>query len=250
VPTLIFAGTNAWYLGHPDGALRYLDDAIAIARRRNSPFQSAAVAALGAGIHCYRGDFKRALEAGHEAVRLSTAAGFRQFIGIGKIHGAWARAHLGESGGAVEQIREGLEELNPQKAHVAWARHLAQLSEAQALAGAIDDALVTVEEALLTNPDVLLYRPDLLRLRGELRLKKGQAELAERDFREAIEIARGMNAKSFELRATTSLARLIDQQGDRETARTMLAETYNWFTEGFDTADLKDAKGLLDELGV
>jgi predicted ATPase len=73
---------------------------------------------------------------------------------------------------------------------------------------------------------------------------------AERDFREAIELARGTSAKSDELRATTSLARLLDRQGARSEARTMLAEIYNWFTEGFDTADLKDAKALLEELNA
>jgi predicted ATPase len=75
-------------------------------------------------------------------------------------------------------------------------------------------------------------------------------ELAEQDFREAIELARSMSAKSPELRATISLARLLDQRGRRDEARAMLAEIYNWFTEGFDTADLKDAKALLEELGA
>jgi ATP/maltotriose-dependent transcriptional regulator MalT len=91
----------------------------------------------------------------------------------------------------------------------------------------------------------------LHKMRGrqsELQLKKGQAELAERDFRKAIELAQGMSAKSLELRATMSLARLLDKQGHRDEARAMLAEIYNWFTEGFDTSDLKDTKALLDEL--
>ena len=73
-------------------------------------------------------------------------------------------------------------------------------------------------------------------------------DLVEQDFREAIDLSRTMQAKSLELRATTSLARLLDRQGARAEARAMLAEIYNWFTEGFDTADLKDAKALLDEL--
>jgi predicted ATPase len=75
-----------------------------------------------------------------------------------------------------------------------------------------------------------------------------QLERAERDFREAIGLARGTSAKSDELRATISLARLLDEQNRRDEARAMLVEIYNWFTEGFDTADLKDAKALLDRL--
>jgi predicted ATPase len=81
-----------------------------------------------------------------------------------------------------------------------------------------------------------------------LQLKRKQIELAEADFCEAITLARKMGAKSLELRATMSLARLLDKQGKRAEARVMLAEIYAWFTEGFDTADLKDAKALLDEL--
>jgi predicted ATPase len=88
----------------------------------------------------------------------------------------------------------------------------------------------------------------MLTLRGELRLEQGQTELAEADFREAITLAQKMDAKMLELQATTSLARLLATQRRRDEARAMLAEIYGWFTEGFDTADLKDAKALLDEL--
>jgi predicted ATPase len=87
-------------------------------------------------------------------------------------------------------------------------------------------------------------------LRGELHLKSGSEQQAERDFEEAIACARRIGGKFYELRATTSLARLLAPHGRREEARTTLAEIYNWFTEGFDTADLKDAKALLDELSA
>ncbi len=79
---------------------------------------------------------------------------------------------------------------------------------------------------------------------------QGQTELAEADFREAIALAQKMDAKASELQATMSLARLLDRTGRREEARAMLAEIYGWFTEGFDTADLKDAKALLDQLNA
>ncbi len=114
--------------------------------------------------------------------------------------------------------------------------------------GAIPEALETVEQALQLNPDEMFYRPEILRLRGELRLKQGQTELAEADFREAIALAQKMGAKAWELRATMSLARLLQSKGRREEAHDMLAEIYNWFTEGFDTVDLREAKALLDEL--
>jgi tetratricopeptide (TPR) repeat protein len=122
------------------------------------------------------------------------------------------------------------------------------LAAAQERAGAVVEALETIERALQANPEELVIRPETLGLRGELRLKQGQTELAEADFRDAIALAQEMGAKMWELRATMSLARLLDKQGERDKARTMLAEIYGWFTEGFDTADLKDAKALLDEL--
>jgi predicted ATPase len=94
------------------------------------------------------------------------------------------------------------------------------------------------------------YEAELHRLRGELLLMRSDAdrEGAERCFRKAIDIARRQRAKSWELRATTSLARLLRDTDRRDEARSMLAEIYNWFTEGFDTRDLKEAKTLLDEL--
>jgi len=122
------------------------------------------------------------------------------------------------------------------------------LAAAQQRDGAVVDALETLEQALQVNPDELVFRPEIFRVRGELRLKQGQTELAATDFREAIALARSMGARAWELRVTMSLARLLVKQGRCGEARTSLAEIYGWFTEGFDTADLKDAKGLLSEL--
>ena len=125
------------------------------------------------------------------------------------------------------------------------------LAETHAIGGSIDDAFITLEQALETNLDELVYRPLALRLRGDLRRSIGtraQCELAERDFREAINLSQIMSAKSLELRATTSLARLLCDTDRSDEACAILAEMYNWFTEGFDTADLKDARVLLDEL--
>jgi predicted ATPase len=110
---------------------------------------------------------------------------------------------------------------------------------------ALTEALTIADE----NED-RYYEPETYRLKGELLLKQNDSnvEEAENCFRRAIEIARNQSAKSWELRATTSLARLLVQHGRRDEARTRLAEIYNWFTEGFDTADLEDANALLDEL--
>ena len=126
-----------------------------------------------------------------------------------------------------------------------------RLADAEKCAGAISEAFDTIEQALQAATEgELVHRPEMLRLRGELRLTQGQMEVAEVDFRESIRLARNMSAKAWELRAAMSLARLLAQQGRRDEARTMLAEIYSRFTEGFDTPDLKDAKALLEELGL
>jgi predicted ATPase len=160
----------------------------------------------------------------------------------------WAHAQLGRAGEGVALIHQGVAGLSEAGVRVTITEQLTRLAEAQALDGKIDDALITVEEALQANSEELGLRPHALTCRGELRLKLGQTQLAEADFHEAIALAQKMQAKAWELRATMSLARLLAEQRKRDEARAMLAEIYNWFTEGFDTADLKDAKALLDEL--
>jgi predicted ATPase len=120
-------------------------------------------------------------------------------------------------------------------------------------AGYIEPGLEVVDESLAVahTSGVTMYEAEMYRLKGELLLAQdaSNAAQAEESFRAAIEVSRTQHAKSWELRATTSLARLLAKQGKRDEARTMLNDIYYWFTEGFDTADLKDSKALLDELG-
>jgi tetratricopeptide (TPR) repeat protein len=169
-----------------------------------------------------------------------------------------ARAHLGRATEGVALIRQGIAGLLEIGFRLGITYYTGALAEAQACAGAVGDALATVEQALQANPGELYWRPENLRLRGALRLTQGQTELAAPDFREAIALARRLGAKALELRATVSLVRLLDQQGHRDEARTMLAQIYDSFTDtsagglrsagGFDTVDLKEAKALLEEL--
>jgi predicted ATPase len=131
---------------------------------------------------------------------------------------------------------------------------LAWLAEAYMGAGRFDDGLSALTEALadVAQREEGLAVAELYRLKGELVLRQNDLNAAEAQecFERAIAIAQKQSAKSWELRATTSLARLLAKQGHRDEARAMLAEIYNWFTEGFDTADLKDARALLDELNA
>jgi tetratricopeptide (TPR) repeat protein len=243
-----YAGIGAWILGHVQEARDRFALAMAYARDRHSPF----VLATGRSLegYCYRWlrEPQRAAEAAAESVAISDEHGFSDYKARPRIILGWARAQLGNPREGVALIREGLAALAQTGARTDDTNILTILAEAQALDGAIDDALATLDEALQANPEELWCRPNTLIWRGRLRLGLGQSELAETDFREAISLSQKMHAKSFELRATTSLARLLAMQGKRDEARAMLADIYNWFTEGLDTPDLKDARALLDEL--
>jgi tetratricopeptide (TPR) repeat protein len=248
-----FRGVNDWLLGYPDQARRLTEEARAAVSGRNIPFSAALVGAITAQNDGLRGDFASARAAASAAERLCAELGLPQLRRGNMLIARWANARLGEVGAAVQTIRTALAEMEALGFFTLRQCALSYLAEVQALAGAFSEALNSANQALETNPDNRWYRALTITLRGDLRLKHRPAdaserELAERDFRDAIELSRKMSAKSPELRATTSLARLLRDNGRRDEARAMLAEIYGWFTEGFDTADLKEAKKLLDEL--
>src|SRR5205823_429376 len=131
-----------------------------------------------------------------------------------------------------------------------WPYFMALLAEVYGEEGQIEEALSVLAEALtvMEKNGKCNYEAELYRLQGELTLKSQGAEEAEACFHKAIEIARRQQAKSLELRAVMNLARLWQQQGKKQEAHELLSEVYNWFTEGFDTKDLQEAKALLAEL--
>jgi len=247
-----YGGLNQWLLGYPDQAQRSIEDARAHALSLNKPFAVAYAGVFGAFTWGLTGRFADARAAAEEGEKVATDVGFPSFTAGGKIACGWARAHLGDLRGALETIRAGLAEFDVIKFYVLRGFSLSLLSEAQASSDATDDAFVTVEQALAHNSDESWSRPLALVLRGELRLRQNPKNIAlpELDFREAIELSRKMGAKSLELRATMAIARLLRDSGRLNEALTTLREIYSWFTEGFDTKDLIDAKTLLDELGL
>jgi class 3 adenylate cyclase/tetratricopeptide (TPR) repeat protein len=195
-------------------------------------------------------DYEQAEASALLAVELSEKHQFPNEAALARCALGHARAGLGRTTEGIFLIRQGIAGKLEYGHRLEITRDLAFLTDAQASAGAVTDALETVEQALCANLEEIAYRPEALRLRGELRLRRGDAKQAEGDFREAIVIAQKMQAKAWELRATMILSRLLAKQGRRDQARAMLAEIYGWFTEGFDTPDLRDAKALLDELRV
>jgi class 3 adenylate cyclase/tetratricopeptide (TPR) repeat protein len=242
------AGWTAWITGRTDVARERLARGIALARENKSPYDIAWAQHMASYLELWLGDAKAGEAAALESLTVSQEVGSPLWGAMSQVSLGWARARLGGLGEGIALIREGMSGLVGVGSDVK-VRDYQSLADAQIRDGAIEDALITVEQALSANPEERWMRPESFRLRGRVRLEQGQFQQAEADFREAIGLARSMSAKILELRATTSLARLLAKQGKRDEARAMLSEIYGWFTEGFDTADLKDAKALLEELG-
>jgi predicted ATPase len=186
------------------------------------------------------------------AITKAEEIGFLYILRNARIVKGWALAELGQADDGVDLIDEETAVLSTARAKVWLTHNLATLAEARATAGRIDEGLKAVAEALhlLQESGECFWEAEIYRVRGELLLKQNESnrDEAQASFERAIQIARAQTAKSLELRATTSLARLLRDTNRRHETRAMLAEVYNWFTEGFDTADLKDAKALLDQL--
>jgi predicted ATPase len=164
----------------------------------------------------------------------------------------WALAQQGEVEEGIAQIREGFAGFRATGAELTWPWWLATLAEACGKAGQLDEGLRAVEEALaaVQRNEEGHYEAEVYRLKGALLLQEAPTyqEAAEAQFQQALAVARRRQAKSWELRAATSLSRLWQQQGKRQAAHDLLAPIYGWFTEGFDTADLQEARALLAAL--
>jgi predicted ATPase len=243
-----FASVNAWSRGYTDVARERMARANAFARASKNPYEHAMAVFFEGCLYQFLREPQLARDASAQSLAISKEHGFSYLRDLALSITGFARAQLGSPNEGVALIRQGLAGEVETGGKLAATLFLTSLAEAQALDGAIADALGTIENALQANPVELVYRPDALKCRGDLRLKLGQPEQAEADFREAIALAQKMSAKFLELHATMSLARLMRDTGRCDEPRSMLAEIYNWFTEGFDSADLKDAKALLDEL--
>ncbi len=250
VGTIGYASDCAGASGHADLARERMAQALVYARDSNNPYHLAYGRMAESFLSSWVREPQCAEVAATQALAIDAEHGFPFIRNMTRPVLGWARAQLGHTGEGVALIRQGLAGLAEDGSRLGITHYLTSLAEAQALDGRLDDALIIIEEALQANLEELIYRPNALTCRGALRLKVGEPELAETDFREAIALAQKMKAKAWELRATISLARLLRDTGRRDEARAMLADIYNWFTEGFDTADLKDAKALLEELGT
>jgi predicted ATPase len=248
----IMVALPLWMLGYPDQALQGMEETLALARRLAHPFSLAATLHFSAHLHQLRREPQAARAQAEAALALCTEQGFGAYGAWGLLPRGWALAQQGEVVEGIAQIRQGFAGWRATGAGVAWPWFLALLAEACGTVGQLNEGLRAVEEALtaVQHNEEHNYEAEVYRLKGELLLQQsaGHQEAAEEHFQQALDIARRQQAKSLELRAAMSLGRLWQRQGKRTEAYELLAPIYGWFTEGFDTADLQEAKELLEAL--
>lgn len=243
-----FGSHVAWLQGRAYTARERINSALKSATDLGSAFELAYTKHIAAMLYLFLREFADAKAAAAESVALADEHGFLQYASGSRVFMGIAQAGLGHPDEGMALIHSGLEGLNESGAGIMMALYLSWVAIAQSRDGDVMQALESIDKALLTNPAELVWRPETTRIRGELRFKLGRTKEAEADFRDAITFARNIESKAWELRAAMSLSQVLRDSGHCEEAREMLAKIYNWFTEGLDTADLKDAKCLLAEL--
>jgi predicted ATPase len=242
-----------WMLGYPDQARQWSEEALVRAHALSHPFTlQQTLLFSGPILHQVRREAVAAQERAEAQLALCAEQGFALYHAWGTVHRGWAVAAQGQLAEGITQIRQGVAAYRARGArmHVPW--FLALLAEVHGRAGQVEEGLRVLEEAVevMQTTENRFYEAELYRLKGELLLQQSaeQQKETEERLQQSLTIARHQQAKSLELRAATSLARLWQRQGKRHEACQLLAEVYGWFTEGFDTPDLQEAKALLEEL--
>ena len=252
VGSLSIGAWGVWALGYPDQALGQNAAGLALARKLAHPLSEAWALTSAAAVHQLRGEPKAAKEHAEAAVGIASERGFALWIDWASILRGWARGEQEASAEAIAEMRKGLDAARATGA-VLWTPYwLALLASVHGRLGQAQEGLVATAEALteVARTGERFWEAELQRLKGQLLLQADPANQPEAEacFHRAIDIARSQKARSWELRAATSLARLWQGQGRPDDARELLSPHYDWFTEGFETADLKAAKALLDAL--
>ena len=248
---LVYAALVLWMLGYPDQAPRRAEEAMTLAEGLSHPFSLGH--ALNVGTDLY--EFLREWDVVQERTdRLTALATEQGFADLSRNRIRRQRLVLATQGPRSEDSIAQLRQDSDSRRGPGWLGTLARLAEAYGTVGQADEGLRLLAEApaYMDKTGARLFEAELYRVRGELLRKQIDPDEAQAEFcfGQALDVARRQQARSWELRAATSQARLWQKQGKKTEARSLLARIYGWFTEGFDTADLKHAKALLEELGA
>ena len=252
---LAFGTVALWFLGYPDRALARLHEAHAVAQKLAHPLSLALTLHVAARLHVLRRETDAVQEWTAANMALSSEHGFVLFLAMSTIQQGWAWVDAGQSDAGIAQLRQGLTAYQDTGALLEQSVALTLLAEAHGKAGqaAAGSAVLTEAFGMVAQNGDRSFEAELYRLKGELQQQMqsrmpSPVSTPEACFLQALDVARRQRARSLELRAATGLSRLWQRQGKQETARQLLAEIYGWFTEGFDTPDLQDARDLLEAL--
>jgi class 3 adenylate cyclase/tetratricopeptide (TPR) repeat protein len=246
----VYLANDLWALGFPDQALAWAEEAMAVAQSLQHPNTVAVAMSFSIYVLTWRRETSAVARQAAQAAAYMDKHGLAFYQVPVACSRGWALVEEGKFNDGVAVLRDGIEAWRAVGSARGATWFTIWVSDAYRRAGRLEEGMAAAEEVLATidQSGERQAEAELYRVKGEILVGGGQRDQAEQCIRKAIEIARRQSAKSWELRATTSLARLLRDTNRREAARTMLAEIYGWFTEGFDTADLKDAKRLLAEL--
>ncbi len=248
-----FAGHALWQLGYPDQSLRVNDEAVALAAERAHPYSLALALAYAAMLHVFRRDARMVQETADRAAALCREQGYAYYLAWATIMQGWVLAVQGPGNVGMANMREGLAAMHATGAALRKPYYLGLLAEACGKAGRADEGLALLSEALAVadRTGEGWSVAELHRQQGELLLAVGRGvDEAEESFRQALAVAGHQQAKSLELRAAVSLARLWQGQGKPGPARDLLAPIHGWFTEGAQTVDRLEAAALLRSLAT
>jgi predicted ATPase len=254
VACMAIGAVALWLLGYPDQAMRRSREAVALGEELGQPNTLALALHFAAMLQQYRREVPAVRESAEAATAIATEHGFSFWLGGGQVLRGWALAEQGTWVNGIAQLRQGLTTWMSAGGVTYGTYFLALLAEALGREGRIEEGLGVLADALALMHDTGegFHGAELHRLQGEFLLRQeaadGACREAEACFHQALTIARRQQAKSLELRAAMSLTRLYQKQDRPAEGRPMLAECYNWFTEGFDTPDLQEAKALLERV--
>jgi len=250
-----------WMLGYPDQALKRSEEALTLARQLAHPWSLALALHYAVITHQYRREGQSAKRIVEELIRFSHEQGFPFWLAMATITHGFELVRQGTTKEGIQQIHQGLAAHRALGADIGSTYWLALLAEGYLNTSQIEEGLDALAEALTITEEngERIWESEVYRFQGELLLKQGEKirsaksktrliSEAEKCFQHAFDLARRQSAKSYELRAAMSLSRLWQQQGKKEEAHKLLSDIYGWFTEGFDTKDLQEAKALLESL--